>query len=497
MLATEHLLLVASVLLLLSVIASKTSGRLGVPALLLFLVVGMVAGSDGPGGIAFDDPGLAQTLGVIALAFILFAGGADTEWRAVRPALWEALALSTVGVVVTAGTLAAATTLLLGYSFLEAFLLGAIVSSTDAAAVFAVLRARNVGLRGRLKPLLELESGSNDPMAVFLTIAAMRLLMEPAVNVGTIALGFVVQMVLGAVAGYAIGRGTVWIANRIRLEYEGLYPVLTLGLVLFAYGATQTIGGNGFLAVYVAGLVVGNSDFIHKRSVVRFHDGLAWLMQIVMFLALGLLVFPSQLPPVVAPGLVIAALLIFVARPVGVLLVLLPFRMPLADKLMVAWVGLRGAVPIVLATFPLVAGIPGANDLFNLVFFVVLSSVLLQGTFIPNVARWLGVDVPVEQHPLPPHVPVVASANAAVKEIRIPPESRSAGKRILELGLPRGTLVAMLKRGPLVIVPDGGTVIEAGDVVVLVADERVHASVDPLVEGTGPGPSEGPTDRST
>jgi cell volume regulation protein A len=495
--ATEHLLLAASVLLLVSVIASKTSGRLGVPALLLFLVIGMVAGSEGPGGIAFDDPHLAQTLGVLALALILFAGGADTDWKAVRPALWDALSLATVGVVLTAAALAAALALLLGYSFLKAFLLGAIVSSTDAAAVFAVLRARNVALRGRLKPLLELESGSNDPMAVFLTIAAMRLLMEPTVNLGAIALGFVVQMVLGAAAGYAIGRAMVWLANRIRLEYEGLYPVLTLALVLFIYGATTTIGGNGFLAVYVAGLVAGNSHFIHKRSVVRFHDGLAWLMQIIMFLALGLLVFPSRLLPVVAPGLVIAAVLIFVARPLAVLVVLLPSKMSLAEKLMVAWVGLRGAVPIVLATFPLVAGVPGADDLFNLVFFVVLTSVLLQGTLIPPIARWLGVEVSAAPHPLPADIPVVASANATVREIPIPAGSRTVGKRILELGLPRGTLVALLKRGEHVIVPDGGTVIEEDDVVVLVAEERAHTAIDPLVEGSGPGPPDAPAGRAT
>lgn len=480
---SEHLLLVASVLLLVSIIASKTSGSLGVPAVVLFLVIGMMAGSEGPGGIAFDDPGFAQTLGVLALALILFAGGADTDWRSVRPAVWQALALSTLGVFATAVTLAALLHVLLQYPFLEALLLGAIVSSTDAAAVFAVLRSKHVGLRGRLKPLLELESGSNDPMAVFLTVAVIRLLMEPALNAGAIAIAFVLQMAVGAAAGYGIGKGMVWVANRVRLEYEGLYPVLTLALVLFTYGATATIGGNGFLAVYLAGLVMGNSDFIHKRSIVRFHDGLAWLMQIVMFLALGLLVFPSRLFTVAASGLVTAALLMFVARPIGVFLALVPSKMPLAEKTMVAWVGLRGAVPIVLATFPLLSGVPGADHLFHVVFFVVLTSVLLQGTSIPAVARWLGVDVAIERRPVPSDVPAVASANARLKEFKIPAGSTTAGKRLIELGLPPGVLVVLLRRGDHVIIPDGGTVIEEGDVVVLVADEWTHAAIQPLVEG--------------
>lgn len=275
----------------------------------------------------------------------------------------------------------------------------------------------------------------------------------------------------------------MWLANRVRLEYEGLYPVLTLSLVLFTYGVTATIGGNGFLAVYLAGLVMGNSDFIHKRSVVRFHDGLAWLMQIVMFLALGLLVFPSRLPAVAGPGLVTAALLMLVARPVGVFLVLLPSRMPLAEKAMIAWVGLRGAVPIVLATFPLLSGVPGADHLFNLVFFVVLTSVLLQGTSIPAVARWLGVDVAVARQAVPLEATAVAKANAPLMEIRIPVGSTTAGKRLLELGLPPGVLVVLLRRGDHVIVPDGGTAIEEGDGVVLLADERAHPEIRRVVEG--------------
>jgi cell volume regulation protein A len=315
-------------------------------------------------------------------------------------------------------------------------------------------------------------------------------MMEPGAGIGTLAGAFVLQMGVGAAAGYGIGRGMVWLTNRVRLEYEGLYPVLTLSIVLFTYGATATAGGNGFLAVYIAGLVFGNSEVIHKRSIIRFHDGLAWLMQIVMFLTLGLLVFPSRLVAVAGAGLVTAALLMFVARPVGVFLTLLLSRMPRAEKTMVAWVGLRGAVPIVLATFPRLAGVPGADHLFDLVFFVVLTSVLFQGTSIPAVARWLGVDVPSAGRPAPLETPVVASASARPVEIRVPVGSATVGKRILDLGLPPRTLVVMLRRGDEVIIPDGGTVLEDDDVAVVLGDEQAHAELRRIVEGRDGGRGE-------
>ena len=322
----ETLLLVAAVLLVLSVLASKASGRLGVPALVLFLIIGMLAGSDGPGGIEFDNPWVAQLLGVIALALILFAGGLDTEWSAVRPVLAPGLALSSLAVLVSALLMGGFAALVLGFPLLEGMLLGGIVASTDAAAVFAVLRSRGASLKGRLKPLIELESGSNDPMAVFLTLGLIRLLTLPEASAAELIPSFVIQMALGAGLGLAAGRALLVLVNRARLEHEGLYPVLTVAWVLLVYGATAVLGGNGFLACYIAGLVVGNRDFVHKKSLLRFHDGLAWLMQIAMFLTLGLLVFPSRLVGVAGAGLVTAAFLMLVARPVSVFLTLLPFR---------------------------------------------------------------------------------------------------------------------------------------------------------------------------
>ena len=276
----------AAILLLASVVASKASGRFGVPALLVFLVIGMLAGSDGPGGIEFDYPRAAQSLGIVALALILFAGGLDTRWPNVRPVLPESLLLSTVGVALTAVLVALCAQFLLQLTFLEGMLLGSIVSSTDAAAVFGILRSKNLSLPNRLRSLLEFESGSNDPMAVFLTVGMISLMSVPAFGLGNLGLTFLKQMTVGGVVGYGMGKFMVVVVNRLELEYEGLYPAVTLALVLLTYGLAAAAGGNGFLAVYLAAMVLGNSDFLHKRSLIRFHDGLAWLMQIAMFLTL-------------------------------------------------------------------------------------------------------------------------------------------------------------------------------------------------------------------
>jgi cell volume regulation protein A len=362
--------------------------------LLLFLGIGMLAGSDGPGGIYFDNASVAQAVGVVALAFILFAGGLDTEWKVVRPALGGALALATVGVLLTAAVVAVFALLLLHVSFLEGLLLGAIISATDAAAVFSVLGARKLNLSGKLTPLLELESGTNDPMAVFLTIGLTNLLANPHESVFALFLLFVQQMGIGAIFGLLLGWGAIHLIGRLKLEEAALYPVLTIALVLLAYGLTATLGGSGFLAVYLVGILLGNSAVQRVNRLTRFHDSLAWLMQIAMFLILGLLVFPSRLPAVFVSGLLITGVAIFIARPLSVLITLLPVKMSLREKLFVGWVGLRGAVPIVLATFPLLTGLSKASFLFDLVFFVVLASVLLQGTTVPLVARWLGVIAP-------------------------------------------------------------------------------------------------------
>jgi len=472
MITFQHALVVASILLLLSVVISKASGKLGVPALLLFLAIGMLAGVEGPGHIHFNDLQLAQSIGIVALALGVFAGGLETDWARVRPVLRKGLALSTLGVFITAALVGVFAKVALGFSLLEGLLLGSIVSSTDASTVFAVLRGSRVSLKGHLKPLLELESGSNDPMAVFLTMSAIYLLTHPGALAASLIPQFVLQMTLGAVLGVAMGRGAVLLINSLRLEHEGLYPVLSLSLVLLTYGATASLGGNGFLAVYLAGLWMGNSDFIHKTRVIRFHDGLAWLMQIGMFLTLGLLVVPSRVLTIWPLGCAVALFLILVARPVSVFLTLFPSRLDMREKALVAWVGLRGATPIILATFPLLAGLPKASLIFNLVFFVVVTSVLLKATSLRWVAQRLKVNAPVprkRQYPL--EFVRTHGVKSDLMELRIPQDSAAVGRAIVELGLPKGTLVVLIGRGDEFMIPNGGTVLEQGDSMLVLADK--------------------------
>lgn len=396
----EYLFIFTGVLLLASIFASKAAIEFGVPALLFFLIIGMLAGSEGVGGIYFNDPALTQLIGNVALTLILFAGGLDTQWRQIRPVLFKGLILSTVGVIITTLIVGFFAWFILdsfssfklgleGIRWQEGLLLGAIISSTDAAAVFSLLRASNLHLKGNLQPLLELESGSNDPMAVLLTAELVQVLTTNNASPVTLGLSLIQQLLVGIILGYGAGRGMVWVLNHLHLIAQGLYPVATLALMLLTSGVTTSVGGNGFLAVYIAGVVMGNLPFACRDTVISFHDGLSWLMQITMFLVLGLLVFPSQLLPIAWVGLVVASFLIFVARPLSVFLCLLPFKVSFPEQMFISWGGLRGAVPIILATFPLAARIDDAAQLFNVVFFVVLISVLVQGLSLARVARWL------------------------------------------------------------------------------------------------------------
>lgn len=481
----EHLLLGVGLLLLLSVIASRASGRLGVPSLLVFLALGMIAGSEGIGGIEFDDARVAQWLGVFALAFILFAGGLETNWKYVRGSAKRAIALSTIGVAVTTAVVAGFATLFLRFSPAEGFLLGAIVSATDAAAVFSILRASGVRLSERVVSTLELESGSNDPMAVFLTTAAVQLLRRDSHGGGAwfLIVQFVREMSFGAAIGLGAGFLAVWFLNRTRLEHGGLYPVLTIATVLLTYGVTDLIGGNGFLAVYLAGIVMGNRNFIQRRSLTRFHDGIAWLMQIAMFLTLGLLVFPSHLVPVAGVSLAVAAILTLVARPAAVFVALAASGMTAREKLLIGWIGLRGAVPIVLATFPLLAGVPRAEMIFDIVFFVVLASVALQGTTIPLVARWLGLDAAAGADPSPSVATLAARADSTLVTIEVASGSSADGRRVVELpGWPREALILVLYRGTGFFVPDGGTTLAAGDRLVVLTSKTTIDAIRAIAE---------------
>ena len=473
-LSTENILLLGSLLLFLSIVASKTSIKLGIPTLILFLVVGMLAGSDGIGGIYFNDPHIAQLLGVIALTFILFSGGLETKWESIKPILAQGISLSTLGVFITALTVGIFSSYLLGYTLYEGLLLGAVVSSTDAAAVFSILRSRSIGLKGSIRPTLEFESGSNDPMAYFLTVSLVYLISDPDASLLSLVPKFFKGMILGGIAGFAFGKAMIWIINRIKLDIDGLYPVLILALVFFTFSFTDFIGGNGFLAVYISAMILGNSNFLHKKSLIRFYDGQAWLMQIVMFLTLGLLVFPSEIVPIVGPGVLIALFLIFIARPLAVLVSLSFFRdLNIRKKLFISWVGLRGAVPIIFSTYPLIAGIPAAKDIFNLVFFISVSSVLLQGTMLPIVARWLHVSVPEKlKRKFPLDFELKENFNSELVELDISDTSPAIGKPVMDLNLPKSALIVLIHRDGKYITANGDTQIQPKDHLLIMADSK-------------------------
>jgi cell volume regulation protein A len=473
MLSIEITLLIAALLLFVCVAASKVSDKLGVPVLLLFLSIGMLAGSEGFGGIYFNDPWIAKSLGTVALVFILFSGGFETHWADVRSIIKPGLILSTIGVLITAVSVGWFSTYALGFSLIEGLLLGAIVSSTDAAAVFDILRSKSVSLRNKLQPLLEFESGSNDPMAVFLTVGIITLLKNPSLSPTSLIPAFVLDMGIGILAAFVFSHLIIFMINRLKLSYDGLYPVLLLSLVFLTYAATTTLHGNGFLAVYLVGIIIGNANLIHKKTLKSFFEGIAWLMQILMFLALGLLVFPSKVIPVIGIGLSISLFLIFAARPLSVFLCLSFTKMNWREKTFVSWVGLRGAVPIILATFPLLAGTPKADIIFNVVFFIVLTSVLFQGTTIPLMSKLLDVDAPIKNKKVYPiEFEHSGDIDADLEDVIVPYNSAVVGQHIFEVKLPQGCLVVLISRDDKFFIPNGLTIINGGDVFLVLSNKE-------------------------
>ncbi len=476
--ATALLLLTCGLLLGISVLFSRASQRFGVPIALLFLGVGMLAGSDGIGGIEFTDYQFAFRVGVVALGLILFDGGLNTPLHAVRRAAGPAGVLATLGVAGTA-TLLAVGAHWLGLGWGEALLLGAVVSSTDAAAVFAVLRGSGLQLKRRVGVTLEVESGINDPVAFILTTVLTQNLLTPGVVVGwRIPLEVGLQLAVGAAVGAAVGYGGRFLLSRLQLSTGGLYPVMTLALGLVAFGLTTLIHGSGFLAIYLAGLLLGNGPLPYRTGLLRVHDALAWLSQVGMFLILGLLVFPSRLLDVAPAGLAIALLLGLVVRPVVVGLCLLPFRYPRREVLYIGWVGLRGAVPIVLATFPVLAGAPGAARLFDLVFFIVVVNAVVQGGSVGWLTRKLGLQS--KEPPAPQAVLAIESRQPLQGELMsfyIDPALVVVGVPLEELPLPDGSAVALIIRGAELVPPKPGTLLQAGDHVHIIAPPEDRAFI--------------------
>lgn len=472
----EEVLLICSVILFVSILAGKAGFRVGLPALLLFLGIGMLFGSDGL-GLQFSNPQIAQFIGMIALSIILFSGGMDTKLSEIKPIASQGVVLATLGVLVTTAITGYfifwLTGLVAGYETLtlaESLLMAAVMSSTDSASVFSILRSKGVYLKQRLRPTLELESGSNDPMAYMLTIILIAYIQSNGMDFQDGAISLAVQLILGLIAGYILGKVSVWIINKVNVENQSLYPILLLAVIFFIFSITSLLKGNGYLAVYIAGLVVGNTKIIHKKSIVTFFDGFTWLWQIVMFITLGLLVNPHELLPVAGIGLTVGIFMIIFARPITVFLCLLPFRnFTTKAKLYISWVGLRGAVPIIFATYPLIAGIENANLIFNVVFFITILSLLVQGTTVTHVARWLHLtDAPDRKDEFGIELP--EEIKSAMSEIDITKEVLSHGNKLMQLKLPDHTLAVMVKRDGKYFIPKGNTELHENDKLLMISD---------------------------
>lgn len=476
---TGNILLIGSTLLFVSLIIGRTGYKLGIPVLLLFLIVGMIFGSEGV-GIQFHNASEAQFIGTLSLCIILFAGGMDTKINDIRPIIPQGVILATLGVLLTTFITGYFIYWLVGFLYPSiatplagCLLLAAVMSSTDSASVFNILRSKGLNLKQNMRPLLELESGSNDPMAYMLTILLLQVIQSGDMSWGQILLSFFMQFSIGITVGYILGRVAVYIINHVCLTNNSLYQVILLTFLFFTFSVTDLLNGNGYLAVYLAGLVIGNHHIVYKKNIANFFDGLAWLFQIIMFLSLGLLVNLKDLWGVAHIGLMIGIFLIFIARPLAVFLCLLPFRkMTLAGRIFVSWIGLRGAVPIIFATYPLLANIEGASQIFNIVFFITILSLLIQGTTVSGTARLLGLAHTVRQKPNEFDMELSEDIKSIVAEASVMPDLLTEGDRLQDLHLPPNTLVIMIKRYENYFVPNGHTRLLPGDKLLLLSDNE-------------------------
>lgn len=469
---TENIFLLGSFLVLVSIVISKTGYRFGIPTLLLFLFTGIAFGSEGL-GLYFNSPADAQFIGMIALSVILFSGGMDTKFKEIKPIIGPGILLSTFGVIITTALTGAFIYALSEWSAIDiqlslmvSMLLAATMSSTDSASVFNLLRTQGIDLKNRLRPILELESGSNDPMAYMLTIALMEVIVSGTqMSFPHLLFTLGEQFLVGGALGYMAGRLGVWLINRINLPNASLYPVLLLSIVFITFTLTDMLRGNGYLAVYIAGLVLGNCRLSYRREMSTFLNGLTWLLQIVLFITLGLLVNPSEMIGVCIVSLAIGVFMILVARPLSVFICLLPYKsMPVRAKVFLSWVGLRGAVPIIFATYPLIHNVEGSSIIFNIVFFITLVSLTVQGTTISLFARKLNLDMPEEKTGNEFGVEIPEELDSQLNEVVLTEEMLAVGNKLSEMNIPSGVLVVMVKRGKSIIVPNGKLVLEEGDV---------------------------------
>ena len=481
---SEEFILVGAILLLVSIVVSKTGYRFGVPTLLVFLMVGMLFGSDGL-GLQFHDAGEAQFIGMISLCIILFSGGMDTNFKEIRPVLGQGIMLSTLGVLLTTVFTGLFIFGISGFwgvdlalPLMTSMLLAATMSSTDSASVFNILRSQRMQLKHNLRPMLELESGSNDPMAYMLTIALIQIIQSAGMSAWEIAGMLLVQFAVGGLGGYLLGRLTVWVINRINLNNSSLYPILLLSSVFIVFTLTSMLHGNGYLAVYIAGMVVGNARKLAcRKEMASFLDGMTWLFQIVMFLSLGLLVNPHEMLSIALPAVLIGLFMMFVSRPLSVLLCLWPFRrMNMRSRWFVSWVGLRGAVPIIFATYPVVADVEGARVIFNIVFFITILSLVLQGSTISTVARFFHLDEPMPEEKNTYGIEIPDEVGKQMYSIFLTKEELASGDTLSTLGLPQGTLVMLVQRNGAFIVPNGSLQLLEGDELLVISGKETDAS---------------------
>lgn len=480
--SVELILLILSLLFFASIFTDKVGYRFGVPTLLLFLLVGMLFGTDGL-GIEFSNLYIAQAIGTCALCVILFSGGMDTKIAEIRPVIKPGITLATLGVILTAGITGVIIWLILGRThqaehigLVSCLLMAATMASTDSASVFSILRNKGVSLKHNLRPLLELESGSNDPMAYVLTTTLIGVLTAGTTpNILSLVLLVLMQIIIGAAAGLLFGKAIVWLMNKVTINNESLYPILVFTACIFIFSSTYYLQGNSYLAVYIGGLVIGNSKFAHKRSTMSFFDGLTWLCQLGMFLMLGLLVNPRELLDVAVPGLIVSVVMIFVSRPLSVFISMLPFRRyDLKDKAFVSWVGLRGAVPIIFAILCKASRVEDADIIFNIVFFCTLVSLIVQGTSLTGAAKLLGV---AEQRkrlkkPVNFDIDLPEEIKSVATEIKVTDDLLQHGNRLMDLGLPQNTLVIMVKRGKSFFVPSGKSVLQDDDALLVITDNE-------------------------
>lgn len=479
----ELFLLVISLLFFASIFTDKLSSRLGVPALLLFLGVGMLFGEDGL-GIQFENIQLAQAFSTVSLCVILFEGGLGTKFQQIHPVMKEGVVLATVGVLLTClisggliYVILRLTNVSRGVSIAGALLIAATMSSTDAASVFSILRTKGISLKHNLRPILELESGSNDPMAYILTSTLIGILTsEKSISWFFVGFSIIWQVAVGIGVGFLFGQFIVWLMRKVKISNESLYPLLILTACIFIFSATWLLGGNSFLAVYIGGLVIGNSKFAHKRHSLNFFDGISWLCQLSMFLILGLLVTPHNLEEAVVPGLIISVVMIFVARPLAVFLSLIPFKQyTWRDKTFLSWVGLKGAVPIILGIQCIAAGVPAATFLFHVAFFCTIISLLLQGGTIDFLARKLGLDLPPEPTIDPSHFDIDLPEEILNQAVEIEVTDHMAseeGTKLMDISLPVGSLVMLIRRADKYLVPKGHTMVYKGDFLLVITEDR-------------------------